>query len=97
MKTPQENAALFAEKIMSNNAFGFENNELFKELITQCYMAGVEESNQWYSFDDEMPPKNTRINTIDTHGDICSFIFKSGDIKLSAKLLGFVKWKPINF
>lgn len=96
MKTLEQRAAEFAEIITKPTTLEGEALELQKELIKQCYIVGAEESHQWYSFEDETPPKDTRVNTMDIHGDVISFIFKSGEIKLSAKMMGFVKWKPIN-
>ena len=96
MKTLEQRATEFANAITKISGLSGKELELQTELIKQCYLTGAEESHQWYSFDDEIPPKDTRINTMDVHGGIISFIFKSGDIKLSAKMMGFVKWKLIN-
>ena len=94
MKTIEQRADEFVA-IVTKRLKGF-NLETQTELIKQCYLAGAEDSHKWYTFDEEVPEKETRVNTIDIHGDICSFVFRSGDIKLSARMLGFVKWKPIN-
>ena len=96
MKTIEERATEFAKTITKTSGLHGHELETQTELIKQCYLAGAEDSQKWYTFDEEVPEKETRVNTIDIHGDICSFAFRSGDIKLSARMLGFVKWKPIN-
>ena len=94
MKTIEERADEFVA-IVTKGLEGF-NLETQTELIKQCYLAGAEDSHKWHTFEEEIPPKNIMINTMDKLGNIGSIVFKSGDIKLLSSRFLFAKWKPIN-
>ena len=74
----------------------FEENGHFSQHEYDLINTGFEFATRWYTFDEEIPVHNVRIETKDIHGDVITFKFTgSSNIKDSAKAMSFTHWRPI--
>jgi len=84
--------------------FEFQHGEqLFNDLGKSCpklciesFKEGAKFITKWYTFDEELPEHNVKVETKDIHGEIITFQFTgSCNIKDSAIAMSFTHWRPI--